>query len=113
MPESILVAIAATLAGKVAASLYDVVRRKFAGDRAATATLEAADGATPDSPEVRELAEALADAAGSDPSFDAELRSMWNTVFQDISHDAVGNQVSGNVHGNVVQARDITGGVSF
>jgi hypothetical protein len=115
VPEPIFVAIAASLAGKTIASLYDLVRKKFAGKAEATAALEAAQGAEPDSAEVRALSDELANAARSDPGFALELRALWQkvSVEQHADRGAVTNQVTGNISGNVVQARDIHGGVTF
>jgi hypothetical protein len=108
-----LVSIAATLAAKSATSLYDLVKRKFAGRKDAVAALEAADGTAPDSPEVAEVAARLASAAEEDPAFGVELRNLWQQV--SASQGGVANQISGNVTGSgrVVQARDIDGGVTF
>ena len=111
MPEPILVAIAAALAAKSATSLYDLVKRKFAGRKEAEAALEAADGAPPDSPEVTALATQLAAEETEDPAFGVELRHTWQQV--GASQGGVVNQITGNVSGKVVQARDIEGGVSF
>lgn len=111
MPEPILVSIAAALAAKSATSLYELVKRKFTGRKEATAALEAAENATPDSPQVATLAAHLAAAESEDPAFGVELRHTWQQVNAD--HGGVVNQITGNVSGKVVQARDIEGGVSF
>jgi hypothetical protein len=114
MPEPVLVAIAAALAGKAVTSLYDVVKKKFSGRKEAAAALEAAQGAAPDSPQVHALAAELSRAEAEDPQFGTELRQLWNSVsVQQADHGAVNNQISGTVTGNVVQARDIQGGISF
>jgi hypothetical protein len=106
-----LVSIAAALAAKSVASLYDLVRRKFSGREEAEAALEAAGGTAPDSPEVTTLAAHLAAAENNDPAFGVELRHTWQQVNAD--RGGVANQITGNVTGNVVQARDIKGGISF
>jgi hypothetical protein len=111
MPEPILVAIAAALAGKSVGNLYDLVKKKFANRRQAAAALEAAQGAAPDSPEVHTLTEHLAEAANTDPEFSAALQATWAHL--SASTGGVVNQVSGTVHGNLVQARDIQGGITF
>jgi hypothetical protein len=111
VPEPILVAIAAALAAKSATSLYDLVRRKFAGRAEAAAALAAAGGAAPGSAEVAALATHHAAEENEDPAFSAELRRAWQQA--DASRGGVVNQVGGNVTGKVVQARDITGNVSF
>ena len=109
MPEPILVAIAAALAAKSAGNLYDLVKKKFAARKEATAALEAATGAAPDSPEVHTLADHLADATATDPEFADALHATWASA----STGGVVNQVSGTVSGNIVQARDIQGGITF
>jgi hypothetical protein len=109
--EPILVSIAAELAAKTATSLYELVKRKFAGRKAAKAALEAAEGAAPDSPEVAAVAAHLDAAEREDPKFSAELRTTWQQV--NASRGGVVNQIGGNVTGKVVQARDITGDINF
>ncbi|MEU4443954.1 hypothetical protein AB0K14_10960 [Actinosynnema sp. NPDC050801] len=109
MPEPMLVSIAASLATRAVAGLYELVRAKFADDPAATLALTAAEGAAEDSPQVRELSEALERTVEADPGFGAELRAH-HAVTQS---GRVSNQISGTVHGNVLQAGDIQGGVSF
>lgn len=111
MPEPILVTIAAALAGKSIGNLYDLVRKKFADRKQAAGALEAARGAAPDAPEVLILSEHLAEATDSDPDFAAALNATWAQL--SASGDGVVNQVSGTVHGNLVQARDITGNITF
>jgi hypothetical protein len=111
MPEPILVTIAAALAGKSVGNLYDLVRKKFADRKQATAALEAARGTAPDSPEVHTLSEHLAEAATTDPAFAATLQATWAQL--SASTGGVVNQVSGTVHGNLVQARDIQGNITF
>ena len=114
MPEPVLVAIAAALAGKVATSLYELVKQKFSGNPEAELALESAEGTAPDSPEVVVLAEELAGAERADPAFGTDLRAEWaRSVEQHADHGGVTNSVTGNVTGKVVQARDIQGGVSF
>jgi hypothetical protein len=115
MPEPVLISIAAALAGKAATSVYELVKKKFQTRSEAVAALEAAQGAAPDSPEVHALATELAHAEADDPRFAADLRSMWAaaSIQQHADHGGVVNQVSGNVSGKVLQARDIQGGVSF
>jgi hypothetical protein len=114
MPEPVLVAIAAALAGKAAHSLYDLVKRKFSGRKQAIAALEAAKGAEPDSAEVQVLAAELERVEAEDPQFATELREVWREAsVQQADHGSVINQISGNVDGKVVQARDIKGDITF
>lgn len=106
MPDVILVEIAAALASKATESLYNLVRDKFKGQKSLE-VLAAADGAAPDSPQVVALAEELATAAANDGQFAARLRAEWDQTA------GVVNKISGTVTGNVVQARDIHGDITF
>jgi hypothetical protein len=60
---------------------------------------------------VGDLAAHLAAEEAEDPAFGEELRRTWQHV--SASRGGVVNQVTGNVSGKVVQARDIKGGISF
>jgi hypothetical protein len=111
VPEPVLIAIAAALAGKAAGNLYDMVKKKFATRREAAAALEAAAGAAPNSPEVQHLAQELANAEATDPDFATALRATWQTISAD--NGAIVNNLSGTVSGNAVLARDIEGGITF
>jgi hypothetical protein len=115
VPEPILMSIATTLATKTATSLYELVKKKFADRKQALTALEAAKDATPGSPQLEALASELHDAEQADPVFAEALRAEWaaTQVNQHATGDAVTNQVSGTVTGNMVQARDIQGGISF
>ena len=117
MPELVLIEIAAALAAKAAESLYDLVKNKFKGRKHALDALDAADGAAADSPQITALAEELAMAEAYDPKFSEELRSQWTAIkaqtAASAADDGVVNTVSGSVTGNVVQARDIHGDVTF
>ena len=128
--QELLTTIAVTLATKTAEgvaaggraafeALARLVRRRFAGRpsaRVALADSEALTGAD----SLREirieiLREALAQAVADDPAFEAELREPWQALSTHLnaSEGGVINSVSGTVEGNVVQARDIHGGISF
>jgi hypothetical protein len=105
MLDPILLAAATTVANGTATALVDWVKGKFNGDKAATDALEAAKGKAKGSPEVAELARTF-EAQG--PEFVREL-----TQYNDNSTH-VGNLVTGNVAGNVVQTTgDINGGITF
>jgi hypothetical protein len=105
------VSIAAALGAKSATSLYELVKRRFAGRKDAEAALDAAGGTPPDSPEVTALATQLAAEETADPAFGKELRRTWQQV--SATSGGVVNQISGDVSGRVVQARDIKGDISF
>ncbi|WP_033438412.1 hypothetical protein [Saccharothrix sp. NRRL B-16314] len=112
MAEPLLLSIAASLASRAVAGLYELVRAKFADDPVATAALTAADGAPADSPEVRALGEVLERTAEADPEFGARLRAH-TTVTQT---GRVNNQISAPLQGGtvqVVQAGDIKGDITF
>ncbi|WP_018685799.1 hypothetical protein [Actinokineospora enzanensis] len=115
MPEPVLVSIAAALAAKTVTSLYDLVKKRFADSPDAAAALAAAEGAAEDSPQVAALAGELERTEREDPRFAEELRSRWSVESsrQVADHGGVVNQITGNVSGKVLQARDIEGGVSF
>ncbi|MBN6034213.1 hypothetical protein [Amycolatopsis sp. 195334CR] len=115
MSEPVLVSIAAAAAGRAVIGLYQLIKAKFADDPEASAVLEAAEGAAEDSAEVRELAATLEEKQAADQEFGERLRQEWEraTVEQHAESGGVSNQVSGQVGGNVVQARDIQGGITF
>ena len=115
MLDSILVAIAASLADKSVGSLYDFVKSTFTRHPAALSALSAAEGAAPESPEVRALAEELQKAEAADPAFRDQLRSEWAEAVSATGHADHGgtiNQISGHV-GKAVQARDIHGDITL
>jgi len=126
MPDPVLVAIAAALAGKAAVtvassgasalrSMFDLVKRKFAAEPGAANALEAARAEPEDSERIDALTRALEEATRRDPQFAEQLRALWGEARSEQRADRGGviNEVSGTVGGHVVQARDITGGVSF
>jgi len=104
MPEPILISIAAALAAKAATGIYDLVKKKFSKDPAAIAELEAASTDQPET--ITAIAERLEVAGKEDPEFAAALREQYQQEAEVI------NQFSGTAR-NVVQARDIQGGISF
>ncbi|NUU21311.1 MAG: hypothetical protein HOV68_07315 [Streptomycetaceae bacterium] len=110
MPEPMLVTIAASLASRAVAGLYELVRAKFADDPVATAALTAAEGAAEDSPQVTELADTLARTIDADPDFGTELRAHHA-----VTHvGTVTNQISGGtITGTVLQGRDFHGGFTI
>jgi hypothetical protein len=131
MPDPILVAIAAALAGKAAVavasggasalrSMLDVVKRKFSADPEAARALDDARAQPDDDEKIDALGTALDKAARADPGFAQQLHSLWGQAQWGqaqteliADHGGVVNTVSGSVGGHVVQARDITGGVSL
>jgi hypothetical protein len=112
VPEPVLISIAAALASRTVVGLYKLVKEKFADDHVATAALEAAEGAAGDSPQVRELSEKLAGAERADPEFAQRLHAEWERGLHAETGGVV-NEVSGDVQGNVLQAKDIHGDITF
>lgn len=105
--------LAKTLSSKAAGGIYELVTNAFRRHDA-TATLEAAHGAEPDSPPVQALATRIAEIAEAEPEFAAQLRTwVEHHSANTADHDGVVNQISGNVTGKVVQARDIHGDIRF
>lgn len=111
MPDPMQLATAASLASRAVAGLYELVRVKFATDQAALAVLTAAQGAAPDSPQVRALGEVLDRAAAADPEFAARLREQVGAP--PVTQTGRVTNYATNVHGSVVQAGDITGGITL
>jgi hypothetical protein len=127
VPEPILMSIAAALAGKAVPALFEFVKNKFAGRKAAAEALAAAEGKEAESLEVKALSEELAKAEQADPEFGTELRKQWqvsieagrdvnigSTITTNTVHNSGPiNTISGNVTGKVIQAGDIHGNISF
>ncbi|WP_026422551.1 hypothetical protein [Actinokineospora inagensis] len=115
MPEPVMVSIAAAVAGKSVGALYELVKAKLGRKADAAAVLVAADGKDPGSTEVTALATELETAERADPDFAERLRDQWAVDAARLHADQGGvvNQITGNVSGKVLQARDIHGGVSF
>ncbi|WP_328617884.1 hypothetical protein OHS18_18515 [Amycolatopsis sp. NBC_00355] len=115
MPEPALISIAAALASRSVVSLYKLVKRKFSDDPEATAVLEAAEGVAEDTPAMKKLQEKLAEAQTKDPTFARKLQDEWDRaqVANQAETGGVVNSVTGSVSGNVVQAGEIQGGISF
>jgi predicted phage gp36 major capsid-like protein len=131
MPDPILLAIAGALAGKAATALasggrtalgrlYRLVAGKLSAKEQDTKLLEAVaertDVARPEQePEVGRLAEVLDRAGRDDPEFAGRLRELWTEARTELTADRGGviNEVSGDVSGTVVQARDIHGGINI
>jgi hypothetical protein len=97
------------------AELIGLVRRRFQGRESAQAVLTEAETESVDDTRVQALRDELARATADDPVFDEELRRHWMDLEPHLTADAGGvvNNLSGSVGGNVVQARDVQGGISF
>ncbi|HEX5404842.1 MAG TPA: hypothetical protein VFX16_21345 [Pseudonocardiaceae bacterium] len=126
MADPIMTAIAVALAGKATealavggraawSALVQLVRARVADSPEATEALAAAASGADDGAEVPRLARQLEALAGTDPVFSAEIRRLWAQASTAASADRGGvvNQISGTVHGTVVQAGEIHGGIRF
>lgn len=124
--ERMLMEIAVVLATKAAqgvaeggraavSALVNWVRRKLGEQCAAQEALAAAEADPGDDVRIRALRDVLEQLTVADPEFAAELRRRWSDVSQHATNRGGGvvNQISGGVGGNVVQARDVHGGISF
>jgi hypothetical protein len=97
------------------AGLISLLRRRFAGHPSSEQALELAQQDPTSAVRVEALVNALMQAQATNPDFEAELRHAWLELRAHLNadQDAVVNSVSGTIGGNVVQARDVTGGISF
>lgn len=94
--------------------LASLVRERFRRTPSDQEILESAVGAPRDHTTVLQLAEALERHMRNDPTFARNVRALWMEIQTEAGvRDQVTNVVSGQVHGNVVQARDVQGGISF
>lgn len=126
MADPIMMAIATALAEKAAdavaagvrnswSALVRLVRERLAVDAESVQALAVVESGVHGGTEASALARRLGELAATDPGFGAELRRLWTEVDAGVSADRGGvvNQVSGTVHGPVVQAGKIHGGVHF
>ncbi|MGN9912410.1 hypothetical protein ACTMTJ_33230 [Phytohabitans sp. LJ34] len=127
MIDPMMLAVATALATKAAEGLSEAgraafgalvqrVRSRLAAEPGGTGTLESAESHPGDERLVERLAAALSVAADRDPTFAADLARLWSAVRDAAvvaAHDGVVNQQSGSVGGHVVQARDVSGGITF
>jgi hypothetical protein len=124
--EDIWTAVALTLATKAAeglaaggkaafAALARLIKRRFQEHGPAQAALAEAEADPANATRIQSLREQLAQAAAEDPAFGHELRRLWRDLAPHLTADTGGvvNILSGSVGGNVVQARDVQGGISF
>ena len=124
--QELLTTIAVTLATKSAEglaaggraafeALAGLVRRRFAGRASAQAALAERESDSAADARIEILRQALAQVVAESPGFESELRERWLALSPHLSagDGGVVNSVSGTVEGNVVQARDVQGGISF
>ncbi|WP_052406727.1 hypothetical protein [Allokutzneria albata] len=116
MPEPIMT-MAAVLATRATTAAFGGlcrwVKEQFSPE--AQAVLEAAIEAPEDQARVEELGRELERAEQADPEFGRQLRERYERANVEIHADngSVASQISGNVSGKVIQARDITGNITF
>jgi hypothetical protein len=125
MTDPFLDSLATALAGQLATGLgaagkaavqkiREILQRRSERDPETHAALEAAQQPSAGQPEIKALAERLDQVAQRDQEFAEQVREARAVVHNEISaHDnSVVNHNTGNV-GNLVQARDIQGGIHF
>jgi hypothetical protein len=126
MTEPLTTSIATALVTGAAAALSDgvrtlvtklasLVRERFRRNPSDQEILDSAVSAPSDHTTVRGLADALDRHMRADPVFARQLRALWTEIVaaEAGACDGVSNVIRGQVHGNVVQARDVQGGISF
>jgi hypothetical protein len=93
--------------------LISGLRAKFHGDPQARGTLEIALETPDDSPARENLVSLIRNRILQDREFSEWLESLWSGVRPDLQMDASNsvNIVRGDVKGDVIQARDVHGGI--
>jgi hypothetical protein len=97
-------------------ALARLVRRRFEGRKAAEMALAEGGSSAGKEARIEILRQALIRAVAEDPAFEAELQSHWRELTAHLNlvgGGGVVNSVPGTVEGDVVQARDVHGGISF
>jgi thioredoxin-like negative regulator of GroEL len=95
-------------------SLSSTVRRLFGRQSTSVEAVKRLGERPGDADAIHALAQALVLDAGRDPRAAAELRHWVASAQRTLTgDDHVANTISGEVHGNVVQARDIHGNITF
>lgn len=97
------------------AHLISALRATFRRDPASRGTLEIAVEAPAEPTALESLVSLLRERAANDTEFGAWLIDIWDEARPHLqtSANTTINAVDGTVHGNVVQARDIRGGIHF
>ena len=95
-------------------SLTSVVRRLFGRQSTSVEAARRLGERPGDADSIKALAQALVDDSRRDPQAAAQLRHWLVAAEQTLAQDnRVINTISGDVHGNVLQARDIRGDITF
>lgn len=126
MTDEIMMTVAAAVAAKAAEALVSaghnavtrlvhLVRDRFTKDPNEAEVFQAAAAEPTDEERVRALGELLERDARADRAFADHLHSLWSEARPEVVADngVVVNQITGNVGGHAVQARDIHGDVTF
>ncbi|MBE1489022.1 hypothetical protein [Plantactinospora soyae] len=96
-------------------SLISYVRERFRDRPVERAVVDVAFREQPTPAALSRLADLLGQESGADPAFAEEFRSRWVRAHAAVTVEQGGvvNSVSGDVSGNVVQARDVHGGINL
>lgn len=96
------------------ASVYQLIRQRFRPGSDEAEALEAAVQHPGERQQIDMLAAALAQAMADDPAFADRLSALWQETTQQptADRDSVVNNFDGEAE-KVVQARDISGGITF
>ena len=95
-------------------SLGSLVRRVFGRQSTSVEAVKRLGERPGDADSIKALAQALVDDSRRDPQAAAQLRHWLASAELTLSaDDRVTNTVSGEVRGNVLQARDIHGDITF
>ena len=93
--------------------LANLIRERLRKKPSDQDTLEAATRNPEDSDAVRRLAALLEQHMREDPHLAQHLHALWRDIAAAGGHDQVTNTITGQVHGSVIQARDVYGGISI
>lgn len=92
--------------------LISVLRARFRGDAAAREALETTLNQSGDARARSELEALLRERLQGDAELAAWLAALWAEIAPDIkADDSPANIVHGTVHGDVIQARNVHGGI--
>jgi hypothetical protein len=100
---------------EAAARMISALRAKLRRDPVSRGALEIAVEAPAEPAALESLVSLLRERAAKDTEFGAWLAGLWAEVRPDLQagESTTVNVIGGTVYGNVVQARDIEGGVHF
>jgi hypothetical protein len=94
-------------------SLSSAVRRLFGRQSTSVEAVKRLGERPGDEDAIRALAQALVDDSSRDPQAAAQLRHWIASAEAAMAGERVTNTVTGDVRGNVLQARDIHGNITF